>query len=591
MTRKLTIGTRGSKLALAQAHTIAALLREAHPGLDVALEIITTRGDRVLDVALSAVGDKGLFVKELEQALLDGVVDLAVHSAKDLPSQLPEGLVLAAFPRREDPRDVLVLPVARPTPGDALVGHPFGLLPHGARVGTSSLRRACQLRALRPDLAVVDVRGNVDTRLRKLDSGEYDALVLAAAGLRRLGLEQRISAWLDPAHMLPAVAQGALAIEARADDQVVLDLLAALDHPPTRAAVLAERAFLRRLEGGCQVPIAGHALLQADGAVLLRGLVGAIDGSRIVAGERGGTVDAPEQLGDALAEELLMRGAAALLGARTAPDSAGASPQLPLTGRRVVITRAEDRAGRLAERLRALGAEPIISPTIAYAPPSDHAALDAALSRLLAGDYDWLVLTSAAGARFVGERLRALRAGLPADVRVAAVGPATAAACADWLGVAAALVPARYDAAALAEALGGAQGQRVLLANADIARPTLEEQLRSLGAAVERAIAYHTVPVRAVAVDLQGLLSADAIDAIIFTSGSTVHNFVRQLSGAALDRARQAAIVCIGPVTADAARVAGLPPTVVATQATEDGLIEALISALNLNTQSWGAYR
>ena len=315
---KLTLGTRGSRLALAQSEMIAAQLRALHPGLAVELQVITTKGDRILDVALSAVGDKGLFVKELEQALLAHEVDLCVHSCKDLPSQLPAGLTLAAFPERADPRDVLVAPLR----GEGRAG---GLadLPPGAIVGTSSLRRACQLRALRPDLELRDVRGNVDTRLRKLAEGQYEALVLAAAGLARLGLLGEgghmvsdgaafVAGPIPAELMLPAVAQGTLAIECRADDAQTLGLLAPLDHAPTRAAALAERAFLRRLEGGCQVPIAAHATLDG-GAVALRGLVGSLDGATVIRGEREGAPADAESLGAALADELIERGAGAIL--------------------------------------------------------------------------------------------------------------------------------------------------------------------------------------------------------------------------------------------------------------------------------------
>jgi hydroxymethylbilane synthase len=341
MAQTLVIGTRGSKLALTQAHMVAADLRAAHPGLEVELTIISTKGDRILDVALSAVGDKGLFVKELEVALLDGTIDLAVHSGKDLPSLVPDGLTLAAFPHRADVRDVLVrcaqarVQTSYPESATAqcsILDH----LPQRARVGTSSLRRACQLRALRPDLNVLDVRGNVDTRLRKLAEGQFDALVLAAAGLDRLGIRDwRCHESEAPARqstdsqiqfpititpipvdlMLPAVAQGALAIEARADDTRTLSLLAALDDPATRAAVLAERAFLRRLEGGCQVPIAGHATFTGhqNQQLVMHGLVGSLDGSSVVCGVCTGDPADPATLGVALAEELLARGADVIL--------------------------------------------------------------------------------------------------------------------------------------------------------------------------------------------------------------------------------------------------------------------------------------
>ncbi|MFO0747612.1 MAG: hydroxymethylbilane synthase [Myxococcota bacterium] len=307
---KLRIGSRGSKLALWQAEHIRDRLA-AFPGVDeVTLTIIKTTGDRVQDVALSQVGGKGLFTKEIEEALLAKTIDLAVHSMKDMPSQLPAGLVLAAVPERADPRDAWIVPHGGPSIG-------WDDLPAGAVVGTSSLRRAAQLRALRPDLSIVALRGNVDTRLRKLDEGVdgMRAIVLACAGLRRLGWGDRIDRAIPIDVMLPAVGQGALAIEARGDDGAVLDLLVeALDHAPTQLETLAERAFLARLEGGCQVPIAGHATLDASGASLhLRGFVGREDGSAVVRGEIHGVASRAPALGEELAERLLAQGARALL--------------------------------------------------------------------------------------------------------------------------------------------------------------------------------------------------------------------------------------------------------------------------------------
>lgn len=316
MTHSLTIGTRGSQLALVQAEYVAAELRRHHPALTVELQIISTKGDRVLDVALSKVGDKGLFVKEIELALLEGSVDLAVHSGKDMPSVQPDGLQLVVFPRRADPRDALVLPQSQQPDRGGSDATPATLdsLPSGAIVGTSSLRRASQLRAMRPDLTLHDVRGNVGTRLRKLDEGHYDALILAAAGLERLDLHERISVVIPPTTMLPAVAQGALAIEARSVDGQTQELLTVLDDPATRVAVLAERALLRRLEGGCQVPIAAHATVDmARGLLQLHGLVATLDGSKVVRATRDGTTADPEVVGTALAEELLSQGADAIL--------------------------------------------------------------------------------------------------------------------------------------------------------------------------------------------------------------------------------------------------------------------------------------
>ncbi len=298
----LRIATRRSKLALWQAEHVRDLLRRRHPGLEVELVTFTTRGDKILDAPLARVGGKGLFVKELEEALLDGRADLAVHSMKDVPVELPGGLEIGTILPREDPRDALVLPG----------GGGLDDLPEGARVGTSSLRRRCQLARLRPDLEILDLRGNVDTRLRRLDEGAFDAIVLAAAGLRRLGLEARISQALPPEQLMPAIAQGAIGIEHRIDDTATRDLLAPLGDPDTACRVGAERALNATLQGGCQVPIAGHAEL-GHGVIVLRGLVGRPDGSEMVQGVISGRPEDAEELGRVLGEDLLGRGAAEIL--------------------------------------------------------------------------------------------------------------------------------------------------------------------------------------------------------------------------------------------------------------------------------------
>jgi hydroxymethylbilane synthase len=298
----VVIGTRGSKLALVQAEMVQQMLLAAHPGLEVRIEKITTKGDVVLDRPLSAIGDKGLFVGEIEDALRAGRVDMAVHSAKDLPSALPPDMAMPFFPQRADPRDVLVARDGATT---------LMNLSPGARVGTSSLRRACQLRHARPDLELADIRGNVDTRLRKLDEGQYDAIVLAAAGLNRLGLAARVTEWLDPLVMLPAVAQGALGIEVRAHDEAIAALLQPLDHPPTRLAVTAERAFLERIQGGCQVPVGAHAIVEGD-TLHITGMIGDRAG-HVVRGERSGPAEQAAALGAALADALLANGGRAML--------------------------------------------------------------------------------------------------------------------------------------------------------------------------------------------------------------------------------------------------------------------------------------
>ncbi|MBI4510593.1 MAG: hydroxymethylbilane synthase [Deltaproteobacteria bacterium] len=303
MSKPLVIGTRGSALALWQANHVKARLEAADPGLSVELRVIKTKGDKILDAPLSQVGGKGLFVKEIEEALLAGQVDLAVHSMKDVPAELMPGLILAAVSQREDPRDVLVS------------RHAGGLdgLPPGGHVGTSSLRRICQLKARRPDLRIAPLRGNVDTRLRRLDAGDFDAVVLAAAGLVRLGHAARITEHLSADVSLPAVGQGALGLETREGDAATRDRVVGVLHDVSTAdCVAAERAFLGRLNGGCQAPIGAHATL-ADGAISLDGLVGEVDGASILRAHVGGPRNRALSLGQELAEMLLARGAAEII--------------------------------------------------------------------------------------------------------------------------------------------------------------------------------------------------------------------------------------------------------------------------------------
>lgn len=302
MTDVVRIATRKSPLALWQAEFVRDSLLALRPELKVELVKMVTQGDKILDTPLAKVGGKGLFVKELEVGMLQGDADIAVHSMKDVPVEFPEGLHLAVICEREDPRD-------------AFVSNNYESiedLPEGAKVGTSSLRRMCQIRNWRSDLEILDLRGNVNTRLRKLDEGEYDAIILACAGLKRLGFDDRIQSHLDPGFSLPAIGQGAVGIECRIEDDFINDLIAPLNHPATRTRVMAERAMNLRLEGGCQVPIGGYAELDGD-TLLIRGLVGRPDGSEMVRGEIAGHADEAEYLGTTLADDLLARGAGDIL--------------------------------------------------------------------------------------------------------------------------------------------------------------------------------------------------------------------------------------------------------------------------------------
>ncbi len=298
--RELVVGARGSALARRQTELVLETLRQAFPEMRVRIQPIQTAADRQPERALEQLSDPGFFMKELEVALLAGEIDVAVHSMKDLPTAIPEGLTIAAITEREDPRDVLV----------ARAGRTLDTLPAGATVGTSSPRRAAILRASRPDLVIVPIRGTVETRLRKMETGEVEAVCLAGAGLCRLGMQARITQWLSVEVFLPAPGQGALGVEVRVDDADARRIASAADHQPTRAAVDAERALLRRLEGGCRVPVGALARIEGD-RLSLTAMLAALDGSHIIRGTRSGSVDDASAVGTDLAEELLANGAAA----------------------------------------------------------------------------------------------------------------------------------------------------------------------------------------------------------------------------------------------------------------------------------------
>ena len=302
MAKPIRIATRKSPLALWQAEEVSRQLKLHHPGIDIELIKIVSRGDKILDAPLAKVGGKGLFVKELEQSMLDGESDIAVHSMKDVPMEFPPGLHLPVIMQREDPRD-------------AFVSNHFqslAELPANARIGTSSLRRQLQIKEAMPDAVMLDLRGNVNSRLEKLDRGDFDAIILASAGLIRLGFHSRISSHIEAEQSLPAIGQGAVGIECRENDQAIMDLLQPLNHADTHIRLLAERAMNHRLHGGCQVPIAGYATLDAD-EIFLRGLVGRPDGSEVVRGDIRGPASQAEQLGNSLAEQLLQQGAETIL--------------------------------------------------------------------------------------------------------------------------------------------------------------------------------------------------------------------------------------------------------------------------------------
>lgn len=558
--RPLRLGTRASALAMTQSGLVADALRTL--GMPVELETVRTLGDqRPPDTTWG----EGAFVGALETALLSGEVDLAVHSAKDVPTTEDPRLVIAAYPRRQDPRD-------------ALVGRDPGLtldtLPPGSRVGTDSPRRTAFLRARRPDLRIHPLHGNVDTRLRRLDSGETDALVLAVAGLNRLDFEGRIGEILEPDVIPPAPGQGSLAVQCRADDDVTRAWLARLDDPNTRAAVETERAFLHASGGGCRAPIGGLARVEGDEIVLVAGSAGIEASEALASGDHipviaWGTVRGP--IGDRVA---LAAGLAAKLNAEVAERR----PAIPRPGApRVLVTRAAGQAAPLVKALQAAGLDVEAVPTIAVEPVSPGGPLDDAAVRL--DRYAWVVVTSANGARAVAEASE--RSGTDVStVRWAAVGSATAAVLAEN-GITATFTPHLSGGDGIADELPVSAGDRILLARTDIADDRLPARLRERGADVDEVVAYRTLEAPPASREpLSRAFALGPLDAIVFTSGSTVRGLLSLLTPQERRVALRSAAWCIGPSTAAVARESGFGRVSMAPGAAAPALAASISSAL-----------
>lgn len=528
---------------MAQATLAAEALSGRHPGDAFVLEPIDTRGDRAASISLSDASQEGIFVKELEQALLDGRAEIAVHSAKDLPTTLTAGLVLAAFLPRADARDVLIAREPATLSG----------LPAGARIGTGSPRRTAQLAAQRPDLRFVPIRGNVDTRLRKLREGEVDALVLAGAGIARLNRLGEVHEWLPFSVVLPAPGQGALVLQTLTGSPPE-ELARELDHSPTRRAVEAERAVLSGLGGGCLSAVGVYAEL-TDDELSLAAAVLAEDGTAVERVAARGRADG--EVVDEVVRKLRAGGAGRLLRDRQSR---------PLIGFRVMVTRAAAQAATFVRALEEAGATVVVCPVI---------RIERLEVKLPDPDvYDWIVFTSVNGVDRFFELLgkRALREG----VRIAAIGPETAAALADH-GTQADVVPRRFVAEELAAALPASlvAGARVLIPRAAGSRDVLPQQLRAQAARVDVLEIYRAVSPVDLRQNLQAALR-QGLDVVTLTSSSAVRHLVDALGGAGrLPAGIQ--VACVGPVTAETAREAGLPVDIIAEEYTTRGLVEALI--------------
>ncbi|HUX14338.1 MAG TPA: hydroxymethylbilane synthase [Spirochaetia bacterium] len=556
----LVVGSRTSQLARSQTGYVVSLLEKAFPSVRFDIRLYSTRGDRDIQTPLPQIGGKGLFTERLEQALRDTEIDFAVHSLKDLPVEESDGLVIGAILGRTDPADVLVT-----RDGTALTE-----LPAGAVVGTSSLRRQAQLLAARPDIVPRSIRGNVETRVRKVTDGEYQAVVLAAAGLARLGLRELHAEQLDYRIMLPAPGQGALAVQCRAIDERTLALLAAVEDAELRRCVNAERRFLAALGAGCSSPVAALANpeTRAGGSeVHLRGRVLSIDGSRSVEVE--GTGSDPDELGNRLARDALAGGAAALVAAQIT--------ELPLSGRRVVVTRSADQAGELAALLAAQGAIPIVIPVIRTVPVSDMREFDRVAGEL--PDYDWVLFTSGNAVRIFFDHIVDLRgADDPVNLPpAAAVGTSTAAAL-EERGISPSFVPSDFTAQTLGRELPCRKGDRLLAVAAQGGTGDMERELIARGLEVDRIELYRTGSLP-ISEEARRDLS-DGVDALLFASGSAVRALSSEL-GAEPDllsriTGGKVCIGCIGPSTAVAAREAGFPVHVEAATHTAAGLVASL---------------
>lgn len=569
MRPSITIGSRGSKLALWQSEHVKAAIRGIAPDLEVEIRVVKTQGDKVLDVPLSAIGGKGVFTKEIETELLAERIDVAVHSLKDLPTENPEGLVIAAVPERASPYDAFV----------SKTKTPLDEIKTGAVVGTSSLRRRAQLLAYRPDLEVVDLRGNVPTRVEKVMNGPLDAIVLAAAGLERLEMSDVISHIIDEAVMLPAAAQGALAIQVRESDFELRELLSKLTHAPTLAEITAERTFLEALGGGCQTPIAAVAKVEND-ALNFSGRVISLDGHNVINVSRRGAASDAEALGKDAALEALKNGAEWIVAeSETAIEdlkkNAKAGPARPLKGLKVVVTRPPAQGRKFVNALEEAGATVISFPTIATRPIDNAGDVEPLDS------YDWAIFTSANAVRYFADYARDRELDLDTfrSVKICAVGTATSEALAE-LGLTPQLIPETFVAESLLEALLEAEpeleGKRILLPRGNLARDFLPTELRERGARVDELTLYETVAPQE-SIDKVDDLIAQRPDVVTFTSSSTAENFVG-LVGDKLDAIREHAVFAsIGPQTTETAESLGLSIDIQPVQHDIPSLLRAVV--------------
>jgi hydroxymethylbilane synthase len=559
--RPLRLGTRGSALALAQTNLVVQRLRAAYSDFPVEVRVVRTEGDIDQTSPLTEIGGRGVFTTAIEAAIITGDVDVAVHSAKDLPSVLDPRTPIVAIPVRDDPRDVLV----------SRHGTSLGLLPPGPVIGTSSRRREVQVRRLRPDAHAVSIRGNIDTRLRKAEDPALDGIIVAAAGLLRMGRASSITEIFAVEEFVPSPGQGAIAVQALAGSAAAA-LLAAIDDPVIAKSVSIERAFLEAIGAGCSYPVGAYAA--GRDTYRLLAFLADPDGHRAAFVEEALTPGAEEDAAAEIARRLIME-----IGLRSNAHAMGIGHRpADLEGARVVVTRPQQQATGLIAALQARGAAPLALPAIRIEPVADSSQLDSALTEARAGAFDWLVFSSANAVVAVADRLRAL-GHQPAELTallVAAVGPATAAA-AVAVGLPVRIVPGSHDAAALAlELRQWVDGTtRVLYPRSAIGRDTLPDLLRRAGADVVDVAAYRTLPEHEVDAKVLANVRRGDVDAVTFFSPSSVRNFL-DLVDLDLTRLGALAAVCAGPTTAHAAREAGLHVVAISETPSDEAVVDTL---------------
>ena len=548
----LRIGTRGSKLALTQTNMVAKMLEMTWPGLRCEVEIFKTQGDRTqaAGIPLPEIGGKGLFTAELEAALRDERIDLAVHSLKDLPVEDAPGLVMGAIPPREDARDIIV----------TRSGLGIDDLPAAAIIGTSSIRRQAQILFHRPDLIVKPIRGNVDTRIQKVMDGEYDGAVLAASGLIRLGIQDKITEYLPNWMMLPAPGQGALGVQCRADDPKTQGYLDGITDSSSYLCVKAERIFLQTLGGGCSLPVASF-VIESGGVLNFQGRVTSADGSsRVEIKLRGND---PEKLGMQAAEMALAQGAERLI-----------STELPLKDKRVLVTRERSQAQPLIEKLIAKGAVPVRFPVLQFQPlpVPEFENLDINM-------FDWVLFTSGNAVRYFFQNFADNRWQLAdkgwQDFKIAVSGSATAAVL-EGYGILPDFVPEQFVGEQLVAGLGDLSGQNILLPRSKRGRPEIAQMLRQKGANLLEIAMYDTIPTEPNSDDWA--IFDLGFDVVTFTSPTSVQHLVDILEGEnrSVSRLAKKMIASIGPITSQSVKSSDLPVHVEADPHTIDGLLSAI---------------